>query len=365
MSKGWRRLVAIFCTLLLAGSVFLFLGMTVWAQEQPQPAEETEEQPADTEQPAETEQPAGTEPATTQQTETTQGQGLTVDYWEPQVGTRTVYYTNDSLNDTHGNTFGTSSVGYVDDFWLYYTSILWIDFSSSYYKSVAALSDMNPVYFDLGGPWYFNMTTPFKYIEEVIGIHEAPDADKFPEATYAVEYLFIGSGGWRIWGTEYRSNDAAEKTWKVWGTSIEFYAPGDRCPFKELYYSRSPIDKKTPIAQTIATFPMSVGTTGSVDAVYIEGGAMNQVTGSAAYEVIAEGELTLPSGTYDALLIEYTWTSPPNGDQYTQIEYVWFVPEIGAAVDAQSLPNIVGPTFGTAVDLAVLEEQTGPGAAQE
>lgn len=349
MSKGWRRLVAISCTLLLAGSLFLFLGMTVWAQDQPTETEETTTEETTTEQPAET-----------QQTETTQGQGLTIDYWEPQVGTRTVYYINDYLNDTFGQSNVDNWLGYTDDFWLYYTSILWIDFSSSYYRTVDAVSDMNPVYFDLAGPWYFNMTTPFKYIEEVIGIHEAPDADKFPEATYAVEYLVIGSGGWRVWGTEYRSNDAAEKTWKVWGGSVEFSPPGSDEPIKELVYYRSPVDKKTPMSQTIATFPMSVGTTGSVDTVYVEGRGLNETSGSVAYEVISEGELTLPSGTYDALLIKYDWTSPPNGEQFTQIEYMWFVPDIGVAVDAESLPNIVGPDFGTAIDLAVLEEQTLP-----
>ncbi len=352
MSKGWRRLVAISCTLLLAGSLFLFLGMTVWAQDEPQPA--------DTEQPVETEQPAETEETATQPAQTSEQDGLTIDYWEPQVGTRTVYYINDYMNDIHGNIFGTSMLGYWDAVLLYSTSISPINYSSDFYYSVEALSEMVSVYFDLEGPWYFNMTTPFKYIEEVIGIHEAPDADKFPEATYAVDYLVIGSGGWRIWGTEYRSNDATEKTWKVWGTTMEYFPPGETYSVKELYYTRSPIDRKTPVAQTIAAFPMSVGMTGHVDAIFVEGSGLNETSGSATYEVIAGGELSLPAGTYDALLFKYDWTSPPDGEQFTQIEYVWFVPEIGFAVDAKSLPNILGPTFGETVDAAVLEEQTTP-----
>jgi hypothetical protein len=351
IGKGWRRVVALSCTLLLVGSLFLVLGMTVWAQEQPQP----EEQPAET-----GDQPVGATQQPVQTGQATEGRGLTIEYWEPQLGTRTVYYINDYLNDIHGNIFGTSTLGYWDAAYLYSTSISPVNYASSYYRSVEAISQMVRVYFDLGGPWYFNMTTPYKYIEEVIGIHEAPDAAHFPQATYAVRYLVIGSGGARIWGTSYRSNDATEMAWKTWGSTIEYFPTGEQYSRKEIVRLRSPHDKKTPVSQTIASFPMSLGQTGSVDAVYAEGDWGNQVSGSATYEVVAEGKLTLPAGTYDALLVEYRWTSPLNGKQFTQFEYVWFVPGIGAAVDVQSLPNILGPAFEDAVDAAVLEVQTVP-----
>ncbi|MBN2026350.1 MAG: hypothetical protein JW854_06300 [Actinobacteria bacterium] len=352
-SKGWRRLVAIFCTLLLAGSLFLFLGMTVWAQDQPTETEETTTEETTTEQPAQTEQ-----------TGTTTGQGLTIDYWEPQVGTRTVYYMNDFMNDIHGNIFGTSMLGYWDAVLLYMTSVSPINYASSHYYTVEALSDMNPVYFDLEGPWYFNMTTPFKYIEEVIGIHEAPDAAKFPEATYAVRYLIIGSGGHRIEGYVYRSNDAAGQRWLEWGFTMRWFKLGQEVyPLKEIIYYRSPSNTGISEPDVLITFPLSVGTTGSRDAYYAEGGGLDEVSSSASYEVVAEGKIALPAGTFDALLLRYDITSPPNGERATQIEYIWFVKNLGPVVDIGSLPNELGPLFETATNILVLEEQTGPGAS--
>ncbi|RJP27606.1 MAG: hypothetical protein C4536_13735 [Actinobacteria bacterium] len=376
MSKGWRRLVAITCTLLLAGSVFLILGVTVWAQEQP--TEQPVEQPTTTEQPVETEQPV--QPTTTEQPAqpAQEPQGLTIDYWEPLVGTRTVYYINDFMNDIFGNIYGTGQLGYwdaaylyatslsPDDIFFYYTSPSDINYSSSYYRSVEALSDMNPVYFGLEGPWYFNMTTPFKYIEEVVGIHEAPDAGKFPQATYAVRYLIIGSGGHRAEGFAYRSNDATEKRWLEWGLTMEWFGLGqEKYPKKEIVYYRSPSDTKISEPQIIVSFPLSVGTTGSLDAVYSEGGGINEVSASGTYEVIAEGEITLPAGTFDALMLKANITSPPDGERATQIEYYWFVKDLGVVVDIGSLVNEIGPLFETATEILVLEEQTGSVAGQQ
>ena len=361
MSKGWRRLVVISCTLLLVGSAFLVLGMTVWAQEQPQPTEQptgTEQQPAQTTQTAQPTQP--------------QQQGLTVNYWEPQVGTRTVYYTED-INDIHGDLFGTSTLGYTDIglLWLSRPNIVVFrvpytaNYTSSYYYTVEAISNMNPVYFDLAGPWYFNMTTPFKYIEEVIGIHEAVDAASFPQATYAVRYLVIGSGGERVWGTSYRSNDPTQQKWLEWGLTVEYFPSGEETSSKEIVHYRSSIDKKMPTPATITTFPLSVGTTGSVDAVYVEGGGTNALSGAGSYEVIAEGKITLPAGTFDALLLKGGLTTSPDGEHFTQLEYAWFVQNIGLVASADSLPNELGPTFEEATDIHVLDELTGPGAVQQ
>lgn len=138
----------------------------------------------------------------------------------------TAYYTND-FNDVHGDLFGTQTLGYLDDWFLWATTSLnWkppLNFSSSYYKSVDARSNLIPVDLYLEGPWYFSMTTPFKYIEEVMGIHEAPDALEFPDATYAVRVLIIGSGGCRISGISYRSNDAQEQRWYEYGVTFEVF----------------------------------------------------------------------------------------------------------------------------------------------
>jgi hypothetical protein len=344
MSKGWRRVIAISCTLLLVGSIFMVLGMTVWAQEQPPPTEQPAEQPA--EQPVTTEQPA--------QTETTQAAGLTIDYWEPQVGTRTVYYTED-VNDVHGDIYGTSTLGYwdVDYIWFYRPLIIiyrvpdYVDFTSSYYYNVEAISNMNPAYFGLEGPWYFNMTTPFKVVETVKGIHEVPDAAQFPQATYAVEVLIIGSGGKRAWGTSYRSNDPNEKKWLEWGMTVEFFAPGEEYSTKQTFRYRSPSDRTMTVPDVVMTFPLSVGATGSLDAVYVEGPYANDVSGSATYEVIAEGKVTVPGGTFDALLLKGRL-----------LEYGWFVQNVGFVADAESLPNEMGPLFIEATELVVLEEQT-------
>ena len=358
MSKGWRRLIVITCTLLLVGGMFMALGMTVWAQEQP-PTEQPTEQPA--EQPATTEQPA----------QTTQDAGPTIEYWEPQVGTRTVYYSED-INDIHGDIFGTSTLGYVDVDYLWdyrpwfviYRVPDEVNYTSSYYYNVEAISNMNPAYFELEGPWYFNMTTPFKVIETVKGIHEVPDAAEFPQATYAVEYLIIGSGGVRYWGTGYRSNDAEQQKWLEWGIVMEVFPSGEKYSEKYTYHYRSPNDRTMSVPDVIMTFPLSVGTTGSFDAIYIEGPYINEVSGSATFEVVAEGEITVPGGTFDALLLKGSLTSAPNGE-YTKLEYGWFVQDIGFVADAESLYNEIGPLFEEATELKVLEEQTVTAPAQQ
>ena len=344
MSKGWRRLVAISCTLLLAGSVFLILGVTVWAQEQP------------TEQPAETTQT----PAQTEQT--SQGDGLVIDYWEPQVGTRTVYLTED-MNDIHGDLWGTMTLGYWDDATLYAgeNPQIPINFASSYYRSVEAISNMNPVYFGLEGPWYFNMTTPFKHIETVVGIHEAPDASQFPQATYAISYLFIASGGHRIEGYEYCSNDATQKKWLEWGYTIQYTVMGDVYPTKEVITYKNPMDKKTLEPITKVTFPLAVGDSGSISPEYGDTGI--EASNAGMFEVVAEGKITVPAGTFDALLIEYDMT-PSAEFSATELQYAWWVSGVGVVAAAQSLPNELGPLFEEATDLVVLEEQTGAAAAQ-
>jgi hypothetical protein len=273
---------------------------------------------------------------------------------------------NDYMNDIHGNIFGTGWLGYWDAAFLYSTSISRINYASSYYYTVEALSDMNPVYFDLKGPWYFNMTTPYKYVEEVVGIHEAPDAAQFPQATYAVHFLVIGSGGHRIEGYGYRSNDAAQKRWLHWGETWEWFEMGQsEHPKKEIIHYRSPSDKTMSVPEVLVTFPLSVGVTGSIDAYYAEGGGINEVSDSGSYEVVAEGEITLPAGTFDALMMKASLTSSTNGEQFTRIGYMWFVKDIGVVVEAGSLPNESDPLFETATGLMVLEEQTGTGAAQQ
>ena len=352
MGRRWRRPVALLCTLLLAGSVFLVLGVTVWAQEQPQP---TQEQPTGTGQQPQTAQPT--------QQPAQQKQGLTIDYWEPKIGTRTVYYIED-LNDAHGNIFGTSALGYWDAGLLYSTSACPVNYSAARWYGVEAISNMNMVYFDLAGPWYFNMTTPHKYIEEVIGIHEAPDAAQFPQATYAARYLIIASGGVRAWGERYLSNDANEKKWREWGFTLETFYPGDERSTRYIVHYRSPSDKKTPVSRVIISFPLSVGTTGSVDAVYQEGGVENKTSEAVSYEVIAEGKITVPAGTYDALLVKGNLTAHPNGEPYAAIEYAWFVSGLGFVCDVASLPNEMGPLFEQATDIQVMESQTDAGGGQ-
>jgi len=329
-SKGWRRLVAISCTLLLAGSLFLFLGMTVWAQEQPTETETTTEETT-TEQPAET-----------QQTETTTGQGLTIEYWEPQIGTRTVYYINDWLNDEHGDYWDTSELGYYDD-WQLYNSVLpraQINFASSYYKNVEATSNMNMCYFDLEGPWYFNMTTPFKIVREVKGIHEVPDAASFPQATYAISELIIGSGGHRWNIVRYMTNDSAAQEWHEWGYTLEYVPDGSAYSQKEIVHYTSSSDETLNLYMT-NSFPISVGSTGTLNTASMSG----EKTPVGSFEVVAEGQITVPGGAYNALLVKYEYILPESRIDATRIEYEWIVQDVGDVAGVKSLPNIVGPTY--------------------
>ncbi len=344
MSKGWRRLIVISCTLLLVGSVFMVLGITVWAQEQPPPTE----QPTGTEQPTAAEQLAQpAQPA--QPIQVTQQQGLVIDYWEPQVGTRTVYFVNDYLNDLYGDYYDTTTVGYRD------VSLLWqyrpnsvvyrvphpANYTSSHYRGVEAASDINACYFNLEGPWYFNMTTPYKIVEEVIGIHAAPDAGQFPYATYAISRLVIGSGGHRTNIIVYTSNDANAKEWREWGYSHEYVQDGHTTPTKEVVRYLSPYEKGMPIYSTIK-FPLSVGTAGAVIPATT---SEDDLTYPCSVEIVAEGKITVPGGTYDALLMKYVYTIPRSRVDATRIEYRWFVKDIGAVAGVKSLPNIPGPTY--------------------
>lgn len=328
MRSGWRRATMILCALATAGCLFLVLGVTVWAQEQ-QPAE----------------QPAGAGGATAQPAQQKKD-GLTIEYWEPEVGTRSVYYINDWINDEHGDYYDTRTLGYVDDAALYAAENPKppVNWSSSYYKSVEATSNMYPVYFELEGPWYFNMTTPYKIIEEVIGIHEAADAHQFPQATYAVRETFIGSGGHRFIITSYLSNDATAQEWHEWGCTMEYFPEGSTSSRKETLRYLSPFDKKTPVSYTI-TFPLKVGDTGSLPQIYLSSG--REVAGKT-FEVVSEGKITTPAGTFDALLIRFDYNLPESRVNASRIEYRWFVQGMGSVVGIKSLPNVLGPTYDEA-----------------
>ena len=378
LRKGWKRLLVILCTLLLAGGVLLVFGVMGWAQdsENQAPQEdadtEAETQEEGTETPAEVtseEQPPAEEE--------TAGE-ITVEYWEPQLGERTVYYIEDGM-DIHGQLYGTSTLGYWDDFQLWVStldpviSIRWdfLDYSDYYYKSVDAVSNMNPCYFQLEGPWYFNMTTPWKLVEEVIGIHEAPDAHLYPEATYAVDFIIIWSGGFRITGTSYHSNDPDTKEWRSWGFTREYVVPGETRPTKEVIHYRNPHDRQLSAPMIIASFPMSIGTTGVRDAVYIEGGNFNRLSDSLTYEVLSEGEITVPAGTFDAVMVKYSVNVPPVGGDYdsrgyNEIGYGWTAQNVGDVADVTRLPDIVDdPLYEEATSIYVLEEFTSPGGGEQ
>jgi hypothetical protein len=325
LSKLGRRLLVVLCTLLLAGGTFLVLGVSVFAQQQPSQQQGNAQQSA-------------------------QNSGQ-IDYWEPAVGTRTVYYTED-INDIHGQTFGPVFLGYFDIASLY-KDPLWPEpyqLSQSKYYHTQGISNLTPVYFDLTGPWYFSMTTPWKVVEEVKGIDEAPDAGKFPQATYAIKYFIIGSGGTRVWGWEYRSNDSNAKTWTSWGGTVEYFPPGQQYSRKFLGHYNPPVK--------IVTFPLSVGVTGSIEKSQLEGEGEKVQTESGSYTVVASGKITVPAGTYDSLMIKYDLS--PSCRNNTFIEYAWLVQGVGMVTDITSLPNEIGPAFRSATDIEVMESQTGP-----
>jgi hypothetical protein len=318
-----RRLLVVLCTLLLAGSIFMVLGVTVWAQQQP-----------------------------TQTTQAQSNQAGTVDFWEPAIGTRTVYNCTD-FNDVHGQVWGPTWLGYLDIDTLY-DDPLWPEprqLRSSQYYHTTGISNLNPVYFDLAGPWYFRMTVPFKYIEEVKGINEAPDAAKFPQATYAIKSILIASGGQRVWGWEYRSNDPDAKKWISWGGSAEFFPTGQE-RMKKTIFHYSP-------SLTLVTFPLTLGTTGSIESAVLISDYGKVEMASGTYNVVAGGKITLASGTYDSLMIKYDWNNP-YPTRHTEIGYAWIVQGTGIVTDFTSLPNEISPTFKTATDIEVMESQAQP-----
>lgn len=337
-TRGWRRAALTMCALLVAGCLFLVLGMTVWAQEQ-QPAEQTTQE----QQPAEKGEVV-VQPGPQQQQR--KEEGLVVQFWEPAVGTRLVYHINDWINDEHGDHYDTSTLGYWDDVELYAAESPKppVNWSSAFYKSVEATSNMYPVYFDLEGPWYFNMTTPYKLIEEVIGIHEAADAGAFPQATYALRQTYIGSGGHRFVITAYESNDSIASEWHEWGYTVEHFPQGSTSSRKETVRYLSPLDKRTPVSVTIS-FPLKVGDTGTIPPIYLSSGSEYPGT---TFEVVSAGKMTTPAGTYDALLLRFDYTLPESRVNATRIEYQWLVQGVGTVVGIKSLPNVPGPAYDEA-----------------
>lgn len=368
--EGWRRVALVLCVLLAAGCLFLVLGVTVWAQDQ-QPAEQTTEG----QQPAEQSTGSG---ETTSQPAQQKKDGLVIQYWEPEVGTKTVYHINDWINDEHGDYYDTWTLGYWDDVQLYAAENPKppVNWSSSYYKSVEATSNMYPLYFGLEGPWYFNMTTPYKIIEEVVGIHEAMDAFEFPQATYAVRRTYVGSGGHRFVITTYMSNDSTASEWHEWGYTEEYFPEGSTSSTKKTVRYLSPFDKSTPVSAT-TTFPIQVGDTGSKSQIHLSSGS--EVYG-ATFKVVSEGKITTPGGAYDALLIRYDYGLPESRVNATRIEYNWFVQGLGLVAGIKSLPNVLGPAYDEATGyysvrqdkvwynstgIWVLKSFQGPGATKQ
>jgi len=228
---------------------------------------------------------------------------------------------------------------------------------SSHYRNVQAVSNMNPVYFDMVGPWYFWMTTPYKMVETVVGLHEVADAAQFPEASYALYDIVIGSGGVRHEITSYWSNNTAQKEWLQWGFTDEYFPPGSTKKVKDVVHFRDPQNHKVskPMKNV---FPFSVGTTGSEEVVFLEGNGYNYNSYAATYEVVAEGKITVPGGTFDSLLIKYNIDIPADRKKDPVIRYLWIAQNVGAVTQITSLPNILGPTFGESVDTYILESST-------
>lgn len=332
--KRGKKAAALTAAVAFLAALLLALSATVWAEEKP-----TSQQPTEGKQ-------------VSQQT----AKGLTFDYWEPKAGEKAVHYINDWGNDIHGSVFGTETLGYWDDDYLYSTSVSPVNYASSYYKSVKALSHLNPVYFDLKGPWYFSMTTPYEYTEEIVDISQAPEAADFPQATYAARYISVFSGGHRVWGHYYCSNDPTEKAWKIWGYSLETYNLDTEKPEKLIFHYVSRHDHRTPVARTVISFPISVGSTGSMDAVdvLLKGKYAYTITGKT-WEAVAEGKVVTPAGTHDAILIRF---NEDDGMGHHSISYGWLVNGMGFVAEAESVVGDTDTVFETANVLTVLKSFT-------
>lgn len=339
--KRGKRATVLAGMVALLAALLLALNATVWAEEQP----------------------VGVPPAEEKQVSQQAAKGLTIDYWELQVGEKAVHYTDDWWNDIHGDINGTRALGYWDAARLYASSVSPINFASSHYYSVKAISHLNPVYFDLKGPWYFNMTTPIEYTEEVVDINQAPEAAEFPEATYAIRYLRVFSGGHRVWGYYYCSNDAAGKAWKTWGYSKEYYNVASEKPEKLVYRYVSPHDHRTPVARTPMSFPISVGSTGSVDAVAVtvKGKYAFTIPGKT-WEAVAEGKVVTPAGTHDAVLVRF---DASDGAGHHYIDYGWLVQGIGFVAVVDSVVGDTDPVFETAENLVVMKSFTPAGGEKK
>jgi hypothetical protein len=121
---------------------------------------------------------------------------------------------------------------------------------------------------------------------------------------------------------------------------VEYFPVGWTTSTKEIVEYKSPYDENMQVSTHIR-FPLSVGATGTVDAISSSGG---ELMPAGSIEVIAEGKITVPGGTYDALLIKYDYTLPETNGA-TRLEYRWFAKDVGVVAGVKSLPNILGPTY--------------------
>ena len=171
--------------------------------------------------------------------------------------------------------------------------------------------------FDLEGPWRFtNGLGQSSFVVRTAAKDGAPNQDQFPDASV----VSISSPSKSAAASEYIFESKDDRAWSSYGrvtatgTTVLYTAPS-----KAL------------------VFPMSVGDSWTDGYSEISDGQTTQIT--AENTVVANNQLIVPAGTFNAWLLQTKVSATSNAGSTVTIDYSWFVPGVGRAAEIVSQPD--------------------------
>lgn len=194
------------------------------------------------------------------------------------------------------------------------------------------------VSFSLNGPWNFNSGPAASMFTIAIADKATAAAqDQFPDATIAALSAFTPDTGL----AEYNFQSKDESAWLSYGRyrsdgSLRTYSTSVRA----------------------LIFPAAVGSSWKETYSQTEAGITTDII--AENVIVSKNRLTVPAGTYEALLLQTRVTASSAGQSVATWDYIWFVPGIGRAAEIISLPGEQNEVFDKASALYRLDSFQTP-----
>jgi hypothetical protein len=192
--------------------------------------------------------------------------------------------------------------------------------------------------FDLDGPWIFkNGPEAATLSTTIVEKADAPSQNEFPDAAIAARYSWTPDAGM----IEYNFQSKDDSSWRSFGWS----GPGQALRI----YSAG---------VNVLRFPAAAGDSWTENYSQTADGKVMEIT--AENQVVARNQLTVPAGTYDAVLLQTKVTATQEGKTTVTWDYIWFVPGIGRAAEIISNPGEGNEVFNTAASFYRLQGFTAP-----